>query len=349
MGNPSGFDDEDLPVALLDPSKAGYEFVAWHDADSLDSVVTEISLGTDENVTLWAEWTEVFNITYTLDGAVNHEDNPDTFIEDDLDITLGVPTKVGYTFVAWYEDVEGGPDVIITNIDTARDYSVYPTWTINNTTITFNSNGGSAVDPINEDFGTAIDAPDDPTLADHVFDGWYEDDGVWAVPYTVPATQPAANITVYAKWIEEFTVTYESNDGTAVDPETVLDGELATEPDDPTKEHYTFVAWHDTIGLEGAFDFTTPIDADTTLYAEWAAVDYGITYNLDDGENHQDNPETFNAEDSLPIALGTPTKADYTFTGWYLDVEGGSDILITEIADTLLGSDIVIYATWELT
>lgn len=75
----------------------------------------------------------------------------------------------------------------------------------------------------------------------------------------------------------EFTVTFDSNGGSDVAAQTVVDGELAEEPAAPTKDEdadytYEFEAWYSDEELETAFDFSTPIDADITLYAKWTAT-----------------------------------------------------------------------------
>ena len=80
-----------------------------------------------------------------------------------------------------------------------------------------------------------------------------------------------ANTTIYAKYLEKFAVSYQSNGGTEVAGEIVLDGELATEPEAPTKTGKTFGGWYTDDGtFEVLFDFdNTPITANITLFAKW--------------------------------------------------------------------------------
>ena len=82
-------------------------------------------------------------------------------------------------------------------------------WTVNQYTITFDSVGGSAVDPITQNYGTAVVAPADPTLVGHTFAGWDP---------AVPATMPADNPTLVAQWtVNQYTITFDSAGGSAVD------------------------------------------------------------------------------------------------------------------------------------
>ncbi|MCF7924724.1 MAG: InlB B-repeat-containing protein [Candidatus Izimaplasma sp.] len=155
------------------------------------------------------------------------------------------------------------------------DHDIYATYTVDvlpvqTYDVTFESNGGSAVTMQTIDGGNTASEPTDPTRTGFVFDGWYTDDTTFNNLYNF-SDSVTENITLYAKWIEEFTVTFESNGGSAVSSETVLDGELATEPTDPTKTDYVFDGWFtDDTTFVNEFNFATDtITADITLYAKW--------------------------------------------------------------------------------
>lgn len=66
-----------------------------------------------------------------------------------------------------------------------------------------------------------------------------------------------------------YTVVFNSNGGSNVSSQTVESGETATEPTDPTKDGFEFAGWYSDSELQNEFDFTTPIEADITLYAGW--------------------------------------------------------------------------------
>jgi hypothetical protein len=100
--NPDTFIETDMPITLEDATKDYYTFSAWHDAETLDSVVTQVTVA--EDTELWADFTPIsYTITYNLDGGENHIDNPATFTVEDLDITLSAPTKAAHNFVAWHD------------------------------------------------------------------------------------------------------------------------------------------------------------------------------------------------------------------------------------------------------
>ena len=101
-------------------------------------------------------------------------------------------TRTGYTQVGWAttdggEKVYGFEDVYTKN----EALTLYPVWNTNQYTITFDTNGGSEIAPITQDYGTAITAPADPTREGYTFIGWDRE---------IPTTMPAENITLKAKW-----------------------------------------------------------------------------------------------------------------------------------------------------
>ena len=101
-------------------------------------------------------------------------------------------TRAGYTQVGW-STVDGGEKVYdFKDIYTKNEaLTLYPVWNTNKYTITFDTNGGSEIAPITQDYGTEITAPDNPTRKGYAFRGWDKE---------IPETMPAENITITARW-----------------------------------------------------------------------------------------------------------------------------------------------------
>ena len=130
----------------------------------------------------------------------------------------------------------------------ASNTTSWAQWSINSYTVTFNSNGGSAVSNITQNYGTSITKPTDPTRTGYTFGGWYNEASL-----TNPVTWPfniSSNLTFYAKWnINSYTVTFNSNGGSAVTAITQNYGTSITKPTDPTRTGYTFGGWYSNAAL----------------------------------------------------------------------------------------------------
>ena len=145
-------------------------------------------------------------------------------------------TRTGYTFKGWYdnENLTGSPVTAIGGAETGnKEY--WAKWEINQYIITFDTNGGSEIAPITQDYGTAITAPDNPTRKGYTFKGWDKE---------IPKTMPAENITVKAQWeINQYTIAFDTNGGSEIAPITQDYGTKITAPADPTRKGYTFKGW----------------------------------------------------------------------------------------------------------
>ena len=79
------------------------------------------------------------------------------------------------------------------------------------------------------------------------------------------------------------TITFNSDGGSAVESQTIEEGNTATEPKEPDKTGYTFSGWYTEPECTTAFDFATPITSDIILYAKWVAITYKITLDANGG------------------------------------------------------------------
>ena len=111
---------------------------------------------------------------------------------DELTLQGALFTRTGHTQVGW-ATVDGGEKVYgFEDVYTKNEaLTLYPVWNTNKYTITFDTNGGSEISPITQDYGTNITAPADPTREGYTFIGWDTE---------IPTTMPAENITLKAKW-----------------------------------------------------------------------------------------------------------------------------------------------------
>ena len=228
-------------------------------------------------------------------------------------------TRAGYTQVGW-ATVDGGEKVYdFEDIYTKNEaLTLYPVWNTNKYTITFDTNGGSEIAPITQDYGTQIAAPANPTRKGYTFKGWDKE---------IPETMPAENITVKAQWeINQYTITFDTNGGSEIAPITQDYGTEITAPDNPTRKGYTFKGWDKEIPK------TMPAE-NITLKAQWEINQYTITFDTNGGSEIAPITQDYGTEITAP---DKPTRKGYTFKGWD-----------KEIPETMPAENITITARWK--
>ena len=158
----------------------GYTFGGWNKADGTawDYASDKVT----DNITLYAKWA-ANTYTITFDTAGGSEIAPITQDYGTVITAPEAPTREGYTFIGWDKEI---PTTMPT-----ENMTVTAQWKINQYTITFDTNGGSEIAPITQDYGTAITAPANPTREGYTFIGWDRE---------IPTTMPAENITLKAQW-----------------------------------------------------------------------------------------------------------------------------------------------------
>ena len=138
------------------------------------------------------------------------------------------------------------------------------------------------------------------------------------------------------------TVTFVYGNGTDNSTIEVEEGKFITKPTDPSNVGYNFDGWY--LGEEKWAFTLIPVTQDIELTAHWIAVDYTITYELDDGTNNVGNPLTFTIEDE--IELLAPIKNQYyAFIGWFTDSEYQNQIT-TISANPTLPATMINYDLW---
>ncbi len=292
-------------------TKNGYTFVGWNTKQDGSGVtysagqsVSKLTDVRDGGVTLYAMWEETpYTITYVYDNGTG-ETKVIPFSITHTVHALAAPEKVGHTFAGWLvTSAEGNwaPDAVVDEGVTATgmygNVTFTAQWTANEYTITFDTDGGSAVAPITQDFGTAVTAPADPTKTGYTFAGWEN----------LPSTMPAGGATVKAKWtINEYTVTYELGNGEENIVQKYDYAENITAPADPSKTGYTFDGW------SPAVPGTMPAE-NITIKAQWKINQYTITFDADGGSAVAPITQDFGTTVTEPAA---PTKTGYDFVGW---------------------------------
>ena len=299
-----------LPTAG-DMTYTGHTFVGWYDNENLTgSPVTAIGGTETGNKEYWAKW-EINQYTITFDTNGGSEIAPITQDYGTAITAPADPTRKGYTFKGWDKEI---PKTM-----PAENITVKAQWEINQYAITFDTNGGSKIAPITQDYGTAITAPADPTRKGYTFKGWDKE---------IPKTMPAENITVKAQWeINQYTITFDTNGGSEIAPITQDYGTAITAPADPTRKGYTFKGWDKEIPE------TMPAE-NITVKAQWEINQYAITFDTNGGSEIAPITQDYGTAITAP---DNPTREGYTFIGWDRD-----------IPEIMPAENITVTAQWKI-
>ena len=212
-----------------EPIREGYYFRGWYkDADCTQ--MWDFDDPIPGNMTLYAGWDI---LSYVIRVRLENGEQ-DIIINQNYGTPVTVPddpTREGYTFIGW--------DIPFPAKMPAKITTITALWTINQYTITFDTAGGSEIDSIEQDYDTAITAPDAPTKEGYTFIGW---------DTTVPKKMPAKDMTVKARWqINRYKITFDTDGGSEIDPIEQDYDTAITAPDNPTKEGYAFIDWDTTV------------------------------------------------------------------------------------------------------
>ena len=282
------------------PTKTGYTFAGW--VPAIPETVPA------ENMSFKAQWTiNQYTLTFDADNGTEA-----TVITQDYGTkfdTPADPTREGYTFAGWDMDI---PETI-----PAENMSFTAKWIANQYTLTFDSDGGSDVAAITQDYGTKIETPAAPTKTGYTFAGWDNE---------IPETMPAESMSFKAQWtINQYSLTFDAGNGTEA---TVITQDYGTKfdtPADPTREGYTFAGWD--------MDIPETIPAeDMSFTALWSVNSYKLVYILD-GEVYAEYDVEYGSEITPE---NDPEKTGYTFDGW------------TEIPETMPAHDVEIYGSFSV-
>ena len=299
-----------LPAAD-DMTYTGHTFKGWYDNENLTgSPVTAIGGAETGNKEYWAKW-EINPYTITFDTNGGSEIAP---ITQDYGTEITAPdnpTRKGYTFKGWDKEI---PKTM-----PAENITVKAQWEINQYTITFDTNGGSEIAPITQDYGTEITVPDNPTRKGYTFKGWDKE---------IPETMPTENMTVKAQWeINQYAITFDTNGGSEIAPITQDYGTKITAPADPTRKGYTFKGWDKEIPE------TMPAE-NMTVKAQWEINQYAITFDTNGGSEIAPITQDYGTAITAPA---DPTREGYTFIGWDRD-----------IPKIMPAENITVTAQWEI-
>ena len=263
------------------PSKNGYTFAGWE-----PGVPETMPLN---GLTCVAQWKiNQYTLTFDLNGG-DSDSIADITADYDSDVTVADPTRTGYTFKGWEPEFTGKIP--------AADTKYTAKWEVNKYKVTFNTDGGSAIDPVEVEYGSKITLPETPTKEGHTFYGWVN----------VPETMPAENITLLASWkINQYKVRFFNGDELYAEYDLDYGSEIQY-PANPSKAGWTFLGWTSEYTGE-----TVP--AGTVVYtAQWkqTIVKVRFVFWNDNIVEYEYKPG-----EKITVIPNIPEREGYKFIGW---------------------------------
>ncbi|WP_288604274.1 InlB B-repeat-containing protein [uncultured Treponema sp.] len=235
-----------------------------------------------------------------------------------------------HTFFGWYLSSDFQGDAVVFPLKLTEDITLYARWR-ENFTVNFECNGG---DKISSYKTGVINETPDTSRTDYFLEGWYttSDFSGEAISFPYQVTRP---ITLYAKWLRIYMLSFDSNGGTELSPLKVA---VVSSVPYPSRNGYDFVAWYIDSNLQNIVKFPYTLNSDTVFYAKWNKC-FNVVFDTNGGSS------VGSRQAGIISSCPETNKSGFVFDGWYLspDFSNGSKVEFPYIVE----KDITLYAKWS--
>ena len=303
--------------------------------------LTSYKVGTDG----WISVEYTFPVSGVFDdggGTINYGENGLNFYFDFISYTIvkgDIIEIQGMALDGKELTIDGGNTQSGSSSTKPTYKSIEKAYAWTSHSVTFESNGGSAVGQLSVEFNKKATKPENPTNGDKKFVGWFTDDNTFEKEFDFEATNITEDVILYAKWSDAVVLTFDAKGGTAaVDTMEVGKNASIVEPAEPTWNGYFFDGWYEEESYDTLFDFDKGIEANKTIYAKWTEA-VTLTVNV----NYGDKPaQTFT------IRKGETPRVQISRDGWTLTKLTEEESLgSTTYTPAALEANKTVYAHWE--
>lgn len=335
---------------LPEPTREHYNFDGWYTQKDGGDEITIDTIPSGQDMTVYAHWTpKDYAISYDLAGGELPDgvSNPATYHIEMSEFTLQNPVRAGYVFTGWSGTGLTGEANITVKVPkgSAGERSYTAHWEEAKYKVT--------VSTYRDDVPWSSSAPTVKLIADNGTSFRTDLSAVGNGTYKIYSgnTDTGVIVTVgggdAAARVDYYTVVFQSGNS-ELSRQTVLKGKTPGKPSVPARTGYAFAGWCDNAALTGAAvtEISTPITEKKTFYAKWTANTYQAAFDYhgaDGGNITQSKVVTF---DSAYGVLPAPSKAGYTFKGWYTGENGqGSKVDAETVVKT--AATHTLHACWQ--
>lgn len=284
---------------------------------------------------LFIKATGLYEVTFSTNGGTSVASLRTDKIKEEP-----FTSRSEYTFSGWHKTSDFSDENVKFPLEITEDTTLYAKW-LQEFSVSFETNGGDKIDS----YKTGI-IPESPNTSrtNYIFAGWFLNSEFSGnqinFPYNV--TKP---VTLYAKWIPTYLATFECGEGSEIS--SYRTATISSLPE-TTRDGFTFAGWYLDQGFTRKADFPFTLEADTTFYAKWTAIQCTITYYAN-GATSGTVPESTTVDKGSSYTVlgntGNLEKTGFAFTKWNARTDGigssysaGSTITVT--------SDVSLYAQW---
>lgn len=361
---------EDLTLSSTVPTRTNYIFKGW--ATSSTATTAAYSAGgkytANAAATLYAVWQlNAYTVTYNKGANGTGTNTTDTKIHGTpLTLKGAIFTRTGYTQTGW-STTDGGSKTYNLNYSYTTNAAVtlYPFWTLNSWTVSYNANGGSGAPSsqtkyYNQTLALSSTKPTKANASAGSYTVTYNGNGGTASAASASAARTTAY--TFSKWNTNSSGTgtnyssggnYTANSAAtlyAIYSETTTTAAVSLTS--ASRTGYTFAGWYTASSggtrVGGSGSSYTPTKS-LTLYAHWTANTYTISFNKNTTATVSNMPssQTKTQDVALTLTSTKPTRTDYLFKGWGTS-NGTTTVTYLPGAKYTGNADATLYAVWQL-
>ncbi len=323
--------------ALNEPSslvKTDFTFAGWYTDSSFAGEKVSFPLVLTKDLTLYARWIQNYTVTFNSNGGSEVES-----VKTGILSSLPEPAKENYEFAGWFTSASLSGNAITVPFSVEKDVTLYAKW-LPTYLVSFETNGGSEIASF---MARTIEIVATPEKSGFTFIAWYSDSALTKkVEFPLTLT---ADITFYAEYKENFTVTFETNGGTALSD---VNSYVVENSPESTKANCMLSGWYTNADFtdESKVSFPFYPGEDITLYAKWVKEMWKITYDAN-GATGGTVPESVKGSSTTVSSnSGALTKTGYAFTNWNTSKDGTSGQSYSAGTKITPAANVTLYAQW---
>lgn len=318
------------------PTKDGDKFVSWMIDGVTQTSGEEITV--DKDLTIRAKWTKRTYVKVEFDTDGGEDITAQILKEGEKVVISANPAKTGYTFTGWVMDMGSYSVPFNPLTDTVNyDTTLRAVYKANTYTLTFKDGySSSTLFSSSVSYGGTVRGVTNPERRGYAFKEWHTEDG--STFNLKDDYLNTSDLTLYAVWTKKSYSVFFIVDTVTKESSSVAFGDTVNPPtENPAKEGETFEGWKTASGED--FDFSTPIEENTYLYASWSSNVYTVTYDANGGDLKLFQSTTFyNKNVSKPQ---DPDRDGYVFVTWLLE-DGTEYDFSTPVTESF-----TLYASWN--